>query len=184
MDRSVCFGSRMEFFHWLLLEGDPEVVQLCEYYPSVQLESREFVFDMWVRWRDGRQECREVLTGGSREMPEWAVLVHWAQERGYGCRLVTEQQFAGSMKRINNWRRMLPFVKYAIDNPDAELERAVLQRLRVLTDLPMRELVRVHPRANDTTVTAVVAKLLHSGKLAADLDIQHFGPNLLLHPAA
>jgi hypothetical protein len=191
LGRSVCFGTRLEFLHWLLLEGTPEVLHFCEYYPSVPLESRDFVFDMWLRWRDGRQGCRMVVTNWSRHgdrsllnFPDWAVLVCWARERGYRCELVTEKEIAASMKRINNWRRMLPFVRYAIDNPMPGLEEAVLERLQCSPDLPMRELLPLQAGPGDTQVTSAVAKLLHSGKLTADLDHQHFGPNLLLRRTA
>lgn len=193
LDRDVVFGSRLEFFHWLLIESTPEIQYFCEYYPSVPLESRDFVFDVWLHWRDGRQECRAVVMstsylgvdGPPLNPAEWAVLACWARDRGYHCTLITEQHLAESMRRINNWRRMLPFVKYARDNPEPQLERAVLGRMQDVGDLPMRELTPLQEEPGDTEVTAVVAKFLHAGKLTADLDTQHFGPNLMLHrPAA
>ena len=187
MGRQLNFSTRLEYLHWLLLEGTPEVAQFCEYYPEVKRESWNFVFDMWVRWKDGHEECREVV-------PSWGYdgrvtsaplpgarnhLVSWSREHGYTCDLVTERRLAPYAKRIQNCRRMLPFVRHAMEHPDPELESVILLRLMV-ADLSLRELIRCYPAEQGTAVTALTAKLLHVGKISADLDHGHFGPNLLL----
>lgn len=192
LERNVYFGSRLEFFHWLLIEGTPEVLHFCEYFPSVPLESREFVFDMWLRWRDGAQECRTVVTSSTYlgvdapglRFPDWTVLVCWARDQDYRCQLITERELAASMKFINNWRRMLPFVRYARDNLGKGIERVVLERVRQAGELPMRDLLPMCEVPGDTQLTAAVADLLHAGKIRANLHENHFGPNLLLMPAA
>lgn len=173
--------------HWLFLEGTPEVTQFCEYYPQVKLESWNFVFDMWVRWKDGREECREVVSSWHYQdsvdftprPADWSYLATWGREHGYSCDLITEHKLAPYARRIQNCRRMLPFVRHAYEHPDPELEGVILLRLMV-ADLSLRELIRCYPEEQGTAVTSLVAKLLHSGKVSADLDQGHFGPNLLL----
>jgi len=185
--RELNFSTRLEYLHWLLLESTPQVIQFCEYYPEVQLESWSFVFDMWLRWRDGREECRKVapdchydhLADSTPRPADWTHLVRWASGHGYACELITEQKLAPHMKRIQNCRRMLPFVRYALENPDPELERLILARLAV-ADLPLRELLRCQQPAQNTRTTALVAKLLHMGHVVTDLDHGSFGPELLL----
>lgn len=191
LGRELYLSTRLEFLHWLLLESTPEAVQFCEYYPEVRLESRSFVFDMWVRWRDGHEECREVVPNWRYDglvdfvlrPQEWSVLVSWSREHGYACDLITERELTPHIQRIQNCRRMLSFVRYALDHPDPELEGVILLRLAV-ADLPLRELIRCYPVEQGITVTALAAKLLHAGKISADLEHSHFGPNLLLKLAA
>lgn len=187
MGRRLNFSTRLEFLHWLLLEGTPEVTHLCEYYPEVKRESWSFVFDMWVRWKDGREECREVVTNWhyaglvdfTPRSADWSYLSSWGREHGYACDLVTEQHLEPKMRRIQNWRRILPFVVHAMQNPDEDLQHLILLRL-VSADLSLRELARRH---DPTQVTAAVAMLLHAGSITADLDHCHFGPDLLLRLA-
>lgn len=192
LQREVRVGSRLEYLHWMLVEGTPEVLHFCEYYPAVPLEAQEFVFDMWLRWKDGREVCREVLPAWAHTgtdtlppgSPDWNVLESWAQEKGYTCEVMTERKLAGSMKFINNWRRMLPFVKYSDENLDSGLEREVRQRLRDTPDLSLRELTRNQSALRETQLTAAVAKLLHTGTVTADLAGTSFGPALMLRLAS
>jgi hypothetical protein len=187
MHRQMHFATHLEYLHWLMLEGTPEVVQLCEHYPEVRLETQYYVFDMWLRWKDGHEECREVVPGygyhGVKEFGPatsgWTVIHNWSREHGYVCERITEQAIAPQMRRIQNWRRMLPFVRFAQEHPDIELEAVVLLKL-LLADLSLRELMRTQPARQGIAVSAAVAKLLHAGKISADLDHGHFGPDLLL----
>jgi hypothetical protein len=187
MGRRLEFATRLEHLNWLLLEGTPEVVEFCEHYPEVRLESQFYVFDMWVRWNDGREQCLEVVPGdrypGVREFGPassgWSAICQWGRAHGYSCERVTEATLAPRLRRIQNSRRMLPFVKYVSDHPQPELECVVLLRL-MLADLSIRELVRCYPSEMSTDVTAAVASLLHAGKIHADLEHGHFGPNLVL----
>lgn len=187
MGRRLNFSTHLEFQHWLLLEGTPEVTHFCEYFPEVKLESWSFVFDMWVRFKDGREECREVvsdwhysnLVDFTPRPGSWNYLSCWGREHGYACDLVTEQRMEPYLRRIQNWQRILPFVVHAMQNPDEDLEQFILLRLAA-SDLSLRELSRRRDPALSTHVTAVAAKLLHAGKITADLDRCHFGPDLLL----
>ncbi|HEY1772611.1 MAG TPA: hypothetical protein VGH91_05405 [Gammaproteobacteria bacterium] len=187
MGRRLDFATHLEYMNWLLLEGTPEATEFCEHYPEVQLESQRYVFDLWVRWNDGREQCLEVVAGdrypGVRDFGPassgWNAICQWGRAHGYSCERVTEAKLAPHMRRIQNARRMLPFVNYALDHPLPELECVVLLRL-MLADISLRELVRSYPSEISTDVTAAVAKLLHAGRISADLDYGHFGPNLVL----
>lgn len=187
MGRRIEFASRLEYLNWLLLESTPDVVEFCEHFPEVQLESQYYVFDMWVRRADGREECLEVVPNdrypGLKEFgpasSSWNAICRWGRAHGYACERVTEAKLAPHMRRIQNTRRMLPFVQFALEHPDPELECVVLLRL-MLADLSIRELVRCYPSEMSSDVTAVTAKLLHAGKITADLAHAHFGPNLVL----
>lgn len=187
--RFLSFDNRLEFHHWLMLESMPQVTELCERSPAVPLGGYEHVFDMWVRWWDGREECRQVVPswkyapvdGLRMQPPEWPTLTAWGRKHGYICTLVTEQDLAVHGTRISNWRRILPFVKFAEANPDPELEERVVSRLGASLELPLGELIRTVDAPKDALITAIVARLLHAGKVSADLDQSRFGPQLLLH---
>jgi hypothetical protein len=82
--------------------------------------------------------------------------------------------------RVLNWRRMLPFVKQALESPNEFLEQRVLRQMQAVHDIPMGRLMHVLGMVDPADVAAVVAKLLHEGRLSADLDRYRFGETLLL----
>lgn len=188
MRRPMLFDNRLEFHHWLLLEGTPQVEQLCEQYPDAEVEGEPHVFDMWIRWRDGSEECRDVVLsrnfdtcrGYTRDPPGWSGLVAWGKEHGYRCRYITERELALYTVRILNWQRMLPFVKRAQESPNDFLEKRVLWQVDGAHDISMGRLTHALSTVDPTDVTAMVAKLLHEGQLSANLDRYRFGGTLLL----
>ena len=188
MRRSMTFDNRLEFHHWLLLEGTPEVEQLCEQYPAVAFEGGGHVFDMWIRWRDHREECRDVVpswkfastAGFPAQPPGWPALVAWARQRSYECCYITECELAVHSLRIQNWQYMLPLVKLVVESPMPSLEQDVLAQMGSAQDVYLGGLTQALRSEDAVHVSAVVANLLHRGKLTADLDQCPFEPNLLL----
>lgn len=190
MRRPMFFDNQLEFHHWLLLEGDPQAEQLCEQYPEADLDTETHVFDMWIRWRDRREECRDVVPtrkfdvyqGHVADPPGWSGYAGWGSQHGYHCRYVTEQELDARMVRILNWRRMLPFVQRAVEAPVYSLEQHILEQMQLVHDISLGRLILAQDMVDPADVAAVAAKLLHEGKLHADLDHYRFGGTLLLSP--
>ena len=192
MGRSMHFDNRNQFHHWLLLEGTPEVAQLCEQYPEAQLETRSHVFDMWIRWRDGREECRDVVPAwklvwapGGRSLPQdWDSLCAWGRARGYTCSFVTDMELGAHTQRIHNWRRIMPFVQLADELEDDGLEQVILEEVSSIGEVRVDEISWNAVHADETHMLAAVARLLHRGQLAADLEQACFGPKLKVRRSA
>ena len=190
MQRRVHFDNPAEYHHWLLLEGTPGVVQFCEQYPQAKVDGRYHVFDMWIRWQDGREECREVLPsgrlmqsyGGKSIPPYWSILDGWSRAHGYTCSFVTDTDLDLHAQCIQNWQRLLPFVQLAEERADTALETAVLEQLAGKGGMRLGELTQILFRTDEMLVTATVANLLHQGRLTADLEHARFGAELLLRP--
>ncbi len=188
MGRRMHFDNRSEFHHWLLLEGTPEVEQLCEQYPEAELGGRAHVFDMWIRWRGGGEECREVVPafrlswvpGGHGVPTDWGALCAWGHAQGYVCNFVTDMDLDGQAQRIHNWRRILPFVELAEELEDAGLEQAILDEVTAAGERRVDQLTHVGAQLDEMYVLAAAARLLHRGLLTADLEIERFGPGLML----
>ena len=64
LGRLVRLYSDLEHDHWILLEADGAVESFCEQPVRIRVvDGRrviQSVIDVWVRWRNGREEYREV----------------------------------------------------------------------------------------------------------------------------
>lgn len=63
--KRICnFFSDLEYYNFLSLEIDPMVETFCEQPAKIEIieenEIRHVIFDMWVRYKDGREEFQEV----------------------------------------------------------------------------------------------------------------------------
>lgn len=188
MRRRMSFDNRNEFHHWLLLEGTPEAAQLCEQYPEAAADGWHHVFDMWIRWRDGHEECREVIPAsrliwtpdGKRVPPDWAYVIEWCREHGYTCSFITDVDLDTHNSCIYNWRRLMPLVQLGDERADEALEHAVLDAVARAGTMRLGDLIMGASPVEGAHMTAVVACLLHRGRLVADLDLGRFGPDLVL----
>lgn len=73
--RVVNLFSKLEYYNFLTLETDPTVETFCEQPCQIEIveeeEMKKAIFDMWVRYKDGREELQEVkytkeLSGDSK----------------------------------------------------------------------------------------------------------------------
>lgn len=63
--KRIChFFSNLEYYNFLSLEMNPEVESFCEQPLKIDIvqdnELKHAIFDMWVLYRDGREEMQEV----------------------------------------------------------------------------------------------------------------------------
>lgn len=62
--RPVEFYSHLENDHHLFVMCDPDIVDFCEQPLKMEFEVdgdiRTSIIDMWVKYRDGREEFREI----------------------------------------------------------------------------------------------------------------------------
>lgn len=64
--KRIChFFSNLEYYNFLSLEMNPEVESFCEQPLKIDIvlenELKHAIFDMWVSYRDGREEIHLVL---------------------------------------------------------------------------------------------------------------------------
>lgn len=73
--RTIKLYSNLEFKNWLTLEMNPVVATFCEqpYKAEMLVEGKKkhTIFDMWVQYKDGREEFQEIkyssyLTGNDK----------------------------------------------------------------------------------------------------------------------
>jgi hypothetical protein len=182
--RQMKFFSSLEYQHALLLEGTPEVLQYCEQPMKAALRGKAYVFDCWIRWRDGRQELREVKPteklvlndNGARVPARWPEIVSWCDKQGYLSNFVTEKTLEPYEFVIRNWQRLVPYVLEAHERPRPDLENSLVLAVGDTPRITLGQLSRALAPERQGNVIAALANLLHKGRLMADLQHQRLGP--------
>lgn len=117
--RDVYFYSELEYENWILVETDPEVVEFCEKPRKVRglVENRvyESTFDMWIKWRDGHEEFREVVydkTLKTSQIKQRKIKIqeNWCKENNFSHRIFTEHDNRIQPK-LKNLKAILPYIK-------------------------------------------------------------------------
>lgn len=101
--RIVTLFSKLEYYNFLVLETDPDVDTLCERPCQIDAvmgdESKKLVYDMWVRFKNGREELQKIkyakdLNGDSasaiRAQEQIRRQKLWCEENGLPFVVLTE----------------------------------------------------------------------------------------------
>lgn len=186
MGRQMKFYSSLEYHHALLLEGTPEALQFCEQPLKIQLHSKWYVFDCWIRWSDGREEYREIKPTdklvlndvGARVPSRWDEIVAYCNSQGRLSNFITEKTLKPQEHLIRNWQRLVPYVLEARERPRPDLEKSLVLAVGDAPQITLGQLSRLLAAERQASVIAALANLLHKGRLLADLNHQRLGPSL------
>jgi hypothetical protein len=123
MRREVVLEGPYEPYHCLLLDVNPEVVWLQE--QPIKVKTRingrplTHIFDLAARYRSGEtvyfnfkaENDLVTLPNGTRAPPKWDLLVAWADANGINVVYRTEQILKSNTLWLENWWRLMPFVR-------------------------------------------------------------------------
>ncbi len=162
LKRNVHLFSNLEYYNFLDLECDPNVVKFCEQPLQIDtiLENRmkHAIFDVWTRYKDGSEEMQEVkydsdLNGTDessiRSQEQIRRKAHWCEENGIDFAVRTDKTLKKGRYYFQNLnvmaarlRRYIPFEE-AYYNPSIinMLEKCKTTTIETLKDegfLPTR----------------------------------------------
>lgn len=113
--RIVNLFSKLEYFNFLALETDPTVEIFCEQPLEIQIvedgKVKKAIFDMWVRYKDGREELQEVkytkeLSGDSasaiRSQEQIRRQKHWCEDNNIPFVVCTDEDLLKGDYLIQN----------------------------------------------------------------------------------
>lgn len=178
--RAIGVDGPMKAEAVLRAEADPTVVSLCERPMRIlaPLGTRPHVtFDLGIVDRSGEEvlyliERRSTLETGALAGPaphHWSLLESWCERNAHRCAFITEDDLERDRVAIQNWRRLLGFVRIAREAPEPDLEDRLQEALADVPGLSLVELPRHVPPVDSQTIFAAVANLLHRGVLEANL---------------
>ena len=135
------------------------------------------VFNIGVRDIRG-EECLyavhrnvDLITNrrGWERPANWDTVQAWCLENNKRCAFVTDAQLAEHDLLINNWKRMMPWVRTAELNSDDDLRSEILELATHPEGLPIGAIASFFNDVHADGVTAQVYWLIHQGILDADI---------------
>ena len=113
LNRVVHFFSILEYYNFLMLEMDYEVIDFCEKPKQIEVlidgKWKNVTFDMWVKSSDGTEEMQEIMYEASKEsndgkLPEVVIRKqNWCNESNISFRIISEKEIISNRLLICNW---------------------------------------------------------------------------------
>lgn len=176
LQRVVRLESSLEYYHWILLEADFEIEWFHEHPGWIQFGPGWSVPDMWVRYRSGHQEIREIKTSQCLEFDSDGLITNrqiviqrqWCQANGIAYQIVTEIELLANQTKLENWRRILRHL--CAGEANKELEVAIVESLSYQVTVSLIEIRKWFSGFDEGIVDRCVFRLLHEGVLTGDVD--------------
>jgi len=173
--RIARFYSALEYDHYCAIESDPEVEVFCEQPVRFEIALGEkryaSVLDMWVRYRNGHEEYREVKPAA--KVTEASLQIQaarrWCETQAIPFRVITETDLGLDPQALANWKKILPYLADTTWTVRHGLDAAIERYLRSRASVTLAELESCFPAAPPTEVHRATFALLYRGTAAADL---------------
>lgn len=176
LGRFVILYSDLERDHWVQVEADPSIVLFCE-QPlriSVRLASGsvQTIFDMWLKWRDGHEELREVkykdqLDDSPRVNRQLEAQLTWTNLVSFRYSVVTEDTIRANPIFLANWKRILCYLGPKSRSGMLHEMDQVQTLLANFGCMSIAELERRLSHLDCMLVRIALFRLMHSGSVRA-----------------
>lgn len=175
VDREIKVIGPTNFDAWLLLEFDVDIINFCE-RPPLDLalmpakEGKHRPYDFWVRHRRGRQHGLIVY---DPQLPRDCrlsvdLLKRSAAELDPALEIWLASDLRARSILIRNLKQLQPYV--AMDHViDRELRSKILERVDAGIEATWSDIHRSAKLWFSGLINSELARLIHSGRVAADL---------------
>jgi hypothetical protein len=189
LKREVRLNGLLEYEHWILIETDPNISDFCEKPKEIvySIDSKlvKTTFDMWVKWKDGKEEFIAVDFSYSldikhnrfskKAITEINAQKLWCQDNNLNHRVQTEEDIRKNSILLQNKMLLLPYSQEYVKLKPEEVSRVVelikngYSKLHQIQDsLKILQLVQVKK---------IVYSLILEGILKSNIDSVLLGPN-------
>ncbi|HEX8286832.1 MAG TPA: Tn7 transposase TnsA N-terminal domain-containing protein [Pyrinomonadaceae bacterium] len=178
LKRNVVLYSNLEHDHWALIECDSKVKTFCEQPLKVQVNTNAglvtTIFDMWILWKSGEEEFREIkhesdVVNSKRAVRQIEAQQLWCQQRGLSHTIATEREVRGNLVYLNNCKQIIKYVSTISNKENNRLVIAVHSLLAKSGSLTIREVFNSFPRDDFQEVMASIAMLIYEGAVSSNI---------------
>lgn len=179
--RTVSVESSLEADAIYWAEANPKISSLCEQPLRIHAPIGNkpfFTFDLSLRWDSGAEIFYEIKPETSLEKTSAGNFVpkHWesveevCRQNSYTCQVLTDRQINKISTEISNWRRLLPIARAAYQSEDPKFEALILSHLQAVGKSTIFQIITQLPDINKQQTINHIAKLIHQGRLLANLN--------------
>lgn len=190
--RKVHLYTDIERDYWLLLIWNPDVDWLCEQPLKVTWTVDDVdvgtIFDVLIRWVDGRFSLREVKyadtidpeTISTRTRRQLEAQLRWCTLHQVDYDVVKEDTVYSNMLLVRNLRQMTPYLRVPPGQQAMELMAEIVVRIKSVGEMTLGDIESFAPIGLRQALRRAVLRKLFLHELTAPYDNQPFGNNLLI----
>lgn len=160
------FYSNLEYYNFLSLEINPKVEAFCEQPLKIEIiqdnQIKHAIFDMWVKYRDGREEIQEVkysseLTGDSKSAIRSQEQIKreeaWCKANNIDFSIRTEKNISNGRFFLDNANVIASRLRHYIPTEDKYYNPHIVNILENHKKLTVLELIenKILPINNEIT---------------------------------
>lgn len=174
VDRDVELIGPHMYDAWLILEFDPSISWFCE-RPPVQITllglKRTRAIDFWIQRRSG--EHKGIVLHASAGSKECAVdlLQRSITASKLNCEIWPTADLKHRAVYVKNLKALQPFIAMSASSNE-KLASSIIEKIQKLGNLTWSEVRRSFLSHFEDEVNAEIARLIHAGRIAADLEAQ------------
>jgi hypothetical protein len=175
------FHSIAEYYHALLLEGDPLVTRYVPQPFLLMIGKRRYVPDCYVV-RDGRVDVVEL-----RPEAKFDELRRQALEAFFGIHrmrfiVIPNEAVLSRRTEASNWQMILQTLVCHQDLDTTRWELELLEEVVRMGGIQLGDRVSRYDRSSSRPQEIALLRLLHQGKVTANLTERRFGYDTELRP--
>jgi hypothetical protein len=184
LKRNVFLFSDLEYEHWLLVESSPNISEFCEQPLEVSSvvngKVRNSIFDMWIKYTNGRQEFREIKYSSelhkTQVKEQIAVQKNWCNQNGYDHVVITEKIIRKNNLLLSNIKLILKLVKQFVPS---EIDKFKVKK--ILKENPQQKLslefLLQTSQLPPNVPLSLIGWMIFKGELNSNVLQSHFGIN-------
>lgn len=119
LQREIFLTSDLEYYHWLHVEFDPNIVSYCEQPFEIKIPYKNIIAssipDMWKLHSNGQEEIVEVKYStdlcSPRVLKQLEVQRKWCTINGVTHNVITENEVNQSAILLSNYKMILKILK-------------------------------------------------------------------------
>lgn len=179
-DKDVVLKSDIEFGHFLLVESDPDVVNV-DYAPARRLqtyagEGIATIVDAeltlsngTVVWREVK--CSEDVENGATGRANLQLLIQIKAAEAVAARheLITEKEIYANPMRIRNWMRIVPWLAQAREWPLHAYVSEVAALMRTRGNVVLADVLNLGDSRDSAIYAAALFRAVQRGRYGNDL---------------
>ena len=165
------FHSEAEFLHAGLLEGNPDVLNYVPQPYRVRVNGERYTADCFVLYRNGQRKVLELKPNGKFSDHKKIPLEHFFFQYDYIFEVVSNEFIFQQRLLAENWIEIVKSLLLAKDLDTQRAENKLLSRLLIEKSCVLENIVEIDNREQSYFDEIALYRLLHRGKLKADLDI-------------